>query len=129
MKYEDAIGLTIVDLQREGDNLVLLTLSNEPDIVLTPYGDCCSTTWIESIDLTEPLLYAVIKKIEDIDMPDGPHVGTINHPNVDVVSYYGLRITTNKGISVIDYRNDSNGYYGGYLELSLRPKPNTKRYK
>lgn len=128
MGYEDAIGLTVVDLQREGDDLVLVTSINEPDIVLTPYGDCCSTTWIESIDLTEPLLYAVIKKIEDIDMPEGPHVGTINHPHVDVVAYYGLRITTNKGISVIDYRNDSNGYYGGSLELSLRPKP-SKRIK
>ena len=34
-------------------------------------------------------------------------------PDCDCVQYYGAKITTNKGDMVIDYRNDSNGYYGG----------------
>jgi hypothetical protein len=38
-------------------------------------------------------------------------------PDVDVVAYYGLKITTETGIAVLDYRNDSNGYYGGSLEV------------
>ncbi len=27
--------------------------------------------------------------------------------------YYGCKITTDKGHIIIDYRNESNGYYGG----------------
>jgi hypothetical protein len=36
-------------------------------------------------------------------------------PDRDVVAYYGLKVTTDKGEMVVDYRNDSNGYYGGSL--------------
>ena len=33
----------------------------------------------------------------------------------DEVEFYGLSIKTDKGEIVIDYRNSSNGYYGGSL--------------
>ena len=36
-------------------------------------------------------------------------------PGCDVVAYYGCKISTNRGEILIDYRNDSNGYYGGSL--------------
>ena len=35
----------------------------------------------------------------------------------DTVAYYGVKITTTRGIAVIDFRNDSNGYYGGDYRL------------
>lgn len=31
------------------------------------------------------------------------------------MAYYGCKITTGKGYALIDYRNSSNGYYGGSL--------------
>jgi hypothetical protein len=33
----------------------------------------------------------------------------------DVLAFYGCKISTDGGEIVIDYRNDSNGYYGGSL--------------
>lgn len=49
--------------------------------------------------------------VQDIEMPD------LGQPDdeYDVVAYYGCKISTNKGDIVIDYRNSSNGYYGGNL--------------
>lgn len=78
-------------------------------------GDCCSLTWIENIDNPEALIGATVTAVESIEMPDLGNVGTPHQPSVDEVSYYGERITSTKGICVIDYRNDSNGYYGGSL--------------
>lgn len=127
--YEEFLGKKILGVRRDGDNVILETPLGEPDIILEPYGDCCSQTWIESIDLMSPLYDAIIQKIEDIDMPHKGDIPTLEHPMVECVKYYGLRITTNKGVSVIDYRNDSNGYYGGELTIRFQPKstPNPRK--
>jgi hypothetical protein len=54
--------------------------------------------------------------VEDLDLPgDYKADASMFHSDPDVLSYYGCKITTTNGIAVIDYRNDSNGYYGGNL--------------
>lgn len=75
-------------------------------------GDCCSHTWIESIET--PTLPSVIRKIENIEMPEGRPIA---HPGFygEVMAYYGVRITLDSGHMIIDYRNSSNGHYGGDL--------------
>lgn len=85
-------------------------------ITLVAVGDCCSLTWIESLDAPTALLGTVLD-VEEIPMPDLGNIDGTRHQGVEVVDYYGLKITTDKGRCVIDYRNDSNGYYGGHLEL------------
>lgn len=76
------------------------------------HGDCCSNTWIEHIEhATE--YPAKVLKVETLEMPeshwkDGEEDG-------DYITYYGLSIKTDKGDIVIEYRNSSNGYYGGEL--------------
>ena len=100
--------ITSIVLSNEKDELVL-QFSDGSDMTLQAYGDCCSSTWIESIDAPDNLL-GTVQSVEDIDMPD---LG--NQPDHDVMSYYGLKIVTDRGHAVIDYRNDSNGYYGGDL--------------
>lgn len=86
---------------------------------LRVYGDCCSHSWIESIDAPE-VLEGEILGVEEIPMPDLGRQSSLHHPEaVDCVKYYGLKITTRRGRCVIDYRNDSNGYYGGWMEVSV----------
>ncbi len=49
-----------------------------------------------------------------------PHVGPDTskyRESFDSVIYYGVKFTTTAGRCTIDYRNDSNGYYGGSLTL------------
>lgn len=113
---KEAIGKIITSYSLSSDRGRLsLTFADNSVLNLTAYGDCCSHTWIESID-NEAALKGKVFEIDEIDMPDLGSVGTPYHPCVDCVSYYGLRIVTENGHCVIDYRNDSNGYYGGWLE-------------
>jgi len=67
-------------------------------------------TWVEHIEMPALCLPAKVISVHDLDMPN---LGEM--PNREVVAYYGLKIITDKGDIIIDYRNDSNGYYGGDL--------------
>ena len=90
--------------------------ADRPSVTLKTYGDCCSYTWIESLDAPDALL-GTVRSVEDIDMPNLGNIDGSKHTDVDQVAYYGLKIVTERGVCVIDYRNDSNGYYGGSLGL------------
>ena len=117
------VGKTIVSysLDDAGQRLVLLIQDAKP-IILETEGEGCSHLdgtshpWIESLDAPEALL-GTVTDVEEIAMPDLGNIDGTRHTGVDEVTYYGLKITTDKGRCVIDYRNDSNGYYGGSLEL------------
>ena len=50
-------------------------------------------------------------------MPDRGHVSEYcEYP--DCLRFYGLKVTTEKGRATIDYRNNSNGFYGGSLVVA-----------
>lgn len=100
----------ILDIKISDDKEFVKFITNEGDIICYTEADCCSDTWVESIELPAGGFPAKILKAEDVNMPD---LGEL--PYCDVVSYYGFKIITDKGDILIDYRNDSNGYYGGWL--------------
>ena len=95
---------------------IIFELANSSPVILVAEGDCCSTSWIEHVDAPDCLI-GTVNAVNEIDMPNLGNIDGQRHTGVDVVSYYGLKITTEKGICVLDYRNDSNGYYGGSLEV------------
>ena len=105
------IGKTITAIKIATDGCALrFDIEDSPPIVAYAEGDCCSTSWVESLDLPEAIIGSPVIAVEDIEMPD---LG--DQPGHDCMAYYGCKIRTVKGECVIDYRNDSNGYYGGYL--------------
>lgn len=73
------------------------------------YGDCCSHTWIEHLeDHSEPS--AEITGWRNLD-------GEVwEEDEFSIIQPYHLIIETSKGSISIEYRNRSNGYYGGSLE-------------
>lgn len=86
-------------------------------------GDCCSFSWIESLDAPGALL-GTVTAVENLDMPDlgsGAEQTMSKTESGECIKYYGCKITTEKGACVIDYRNDSNGYYGGSLSWDGEP--------
>jgi hypothetical protein len=116
-KYERIIGKEIVSFNLKSDGSILKFLfKNGESISFIPEGDCCSTSWIESIDNDE-VLKGKILSIEDIPMPNLGNIDGKRYKGVGQVEYYGLKIRTENGDCVIDYRNDSNGYYGGWINL------------
>ena len=102
------VGKTIENIKIAEDKMALLFLTDAGEIIARAYADCCSSTWIESVEIPFTEFPCRVSCVEDIPMPD---LGSLD--GCDVVAYYGLRISTDKGDIIIDYRNDSNGYYGG----------------
>lgn len=67
-------------------------------------GEC----WIEHVSGVSALVGATVVKCNAVDMPPVAD----DEQDQD----YGFEIHTTKGVFRIEYRNDSNGYYGGSLE-------------
>lgn len=109
------INQTITEVKIAADKQALLFITAEGihHKVLVD-ADCCSYTWIESVEMPALGLPFKILAVEDLDMPD---LGDM--PDCDVVAYYGAKLVTDKGEMIIDYRNDSNGYYGGNVVWPL----------
>ena len=73
-------------------------------------GDCCSHSWIEHFSVPNDLEGATILEVTEL------HLGA--EDNVDGHEYlqsYETCFRTNRGDITLEYRNSSNGYYGGYL--------------
>lgn len=92
------------------DEKAIKFVTNHGCVIVKVDGDCCSDSWIENVDLPALGFPAKVISVEYLDMPD---LGDME--GCDVVAYYGCKIITDKGEMIIDYRNDSNGYYGGNL--------------
>ena len=103
-------GKTISRILIAEDKEALKFETTEGDVIAIAYGDCCSTTWVEHVDLPARGFPALVQSVSnlDLDKPD-------EESEYSVIQFYGLKITTNNGDIVIDYRNESNGYYGGDL--------------
>lgn len=109
------IGKTIMAVYLAEDKLAFrFDVEGQEPIVVRCDADCCSQTWIEHVENPEVLIGAPVFSVENIDLPDeqGAHPEDAKR---ECVTYYGLKITTTKGTCTLDYRNESNGYYGGSL--------------
>ncbi len=112
--YNRLIGETVEKVFINPDKDFMRLQYNKGYIEIRAEGDCCSYSWIEHIENVEYLIGATIISVEDIDMPD---LGAMS--NHECVKYYGLKIVTTKGSVQLDYRNSSNGYYGGDLDIMV----------
>lgn len=117
-KKHHLIGREIHGMKISADKMALLLMLDEKEASLALCeAECCSYTWIENIELPKNIFPTKVFSVEEIEMPD---LGDM--PGCDIVSYYGIKITTDKGHIIIDYRNDSNGYYGGGLVFEKENK-------
>lgn len=107
------VGRTITGIKLASDNVAILFQTTDGDVVAKCDADCCSQTWIENIENTVREFPALVMAAEDIE--DGLPDPVEDDPEHDYLQFYGFKITTDKGVIVIDYRNASNGYYGGDL--------------
>jgi hypothetical protein len=113
MKNHILVGKTITNLEVEKDGYSLTVEvegTNNP-IVAECYAECCSNTWIENVELPALGFPAKVLSVEDLDLPV-PDYGD----KYEYLQVYGFKINTDRGEIVIDFRNESNGYYGGSLD-------------
>lgn len=99
------VGKTLSSVELAADKKAIRFTVDGEHIVAKCDGDCCSDTWIESVEMPAGGLPAKILEATDLNLPQAS----------DELALYGLKLTTDKGDFVLDYRNESNGYYGGNL--------------
>ena len=113
MNLEDMIGENIVAVDTVQKETIKFYNDKEEVYTLNAYGDCCSYSWFEHFDGQENLINAKITKVDHKDMGD-----SFEDNHSSYIQCYFTTIHTTKGYVDIEMRNSSNGYYGGYIELS-----------
>lgn len=112
------IGKKIISLKINGDQTVLMIESIDEIFMFLAEGDCCSETWFAEIIGVNYLIGATVLKVDNLDLPDYNLNDGKCRQAKDTV--YGIRLITDKGETDIIYRNSSNGYYGGSIQLLVR---------
>lgn len=111
IKENILIGKIIEHIYLSKDKLsIKFCLSTGEEIIAKCDADCCSSTWIENIEDPENIINSYVIYAEDIKL-----ITSEMDDDCGVIRFYGFKIKTSKGECIIDYRNESNGYYGGSL--------------
>ncbi len=126
MALKELLNKTIhkVLMDLTGDHIEFVT--DEGSINYYAQSGCCSESWINHISGIKSLIGQKVIKVDDIEMDDtlmSGDAGFSNKQSCETV--YRYLIYTAEGMCEIDFRNASNGYYGGSLKLCSE----TKYYK
>jgi hypothetical protein len=118
MSYGDPdpiIGETLVavEFNREKDELTFICVGGR--YTYTTEGECCSTSWIEHLTIPPNIVGAKITGKTEPELPsfDGtPEGSSDQHEDLKI---YHTAWQTDHGEVIAEYRNSSNGYYGGWM--------------
>ncbi len=102
--------LLAVEFNKEADRVTFVFEDGEE--AYSVRGDCCSHSWIEHVTLPDDIAG---QKITAVCETGGAPKADEDLSTFDCLAVYEARFSTPKGDIVLEFRNDSNGYYGGYL--------------
>lgn len=94
--------------------LLTFTFQDGSTAAFRAEGDCCSSTWIEHLTVPDDMAGSVLEAVIEGEPTEE------QHPEHECLQTYKTTFRTPKGDIVVEYRNASNGYYGGYL-VRVRP--------
>ena len=119
--YQPLYGRPLALVEHDSDWVKFTFLDDGGPVRYKTYGDCCSTTWIEHITIPDGIVGTAIFAATEPELPPHPSSEVIPEEEQygDVTQVYHTALATNVGHIIIEYRNSSNGYYGGSLELDL----------
>ena len=109
-------GLKIFSTSFDDDEITF-TKEDGTNIIFQAYGDCCSQSFIESIDDHHVLQDCTILSVEEVE---GESASNENDYTQECQKWTFYKFKTDKGYATLSFRNDSNGYYDGSLELKGR---------
>lgn len=102
-------GKSIISIEWSEQKIVFNM--KDMSVCFNAFGDCCSSSYIESLDNPEVFKDAIFNSAESIE---GEQKELTDY-NVHKWTFYKFK--TSKGSCTLSFRNESNGYYDGYLEL------------
>lgn len=118
--------LESVTLSDDKEKIVFRFKDREP-LAYGVEGDCCSSSWIEHLEAPADLNGARIIGVKEgggvpwdghecvEDVRDENYAVTKEGCGHECLAIYNVTFQTDRGDIVLEFRNDSNGYYGGYL--------------
>lgn len=107
---KELIGKTIHAVYPDTDCIIFST--NDGGYAYISEGDCCSHSWFSAIQGMEALIGATVNEVEEVNINS-----EWSDPG-EFIQIYGIKITTNKGRAMVEFRNSSNGYYGGWCQFA-----------
>ena len=120
---KELIGRKILGVMANPDKTYWRFITDQEDVDYFCFADCCSDSWINHVNGLDELVGGTVLDIDDIDFytllkiePDA------TRQEFDQVLFH--RVKTEKGVCTFEFRNSSNGYYGGSLD---HIKPNDVR--
>ena len=104
----------VKDVLISKDKTLIVFVCTTGNYAFQTEGDCCSHSWIEHLSGIRTLKSKKpIERVTDIAMPPAESCN-----DYDVIKTYGVQFDiAGKGHFTIEYRNSSNGYYGGSIEF------------
>ena len=118
--------ITAIYLSKDKCDIRFDIAEQDAPIIANSYGECCSSTWIENVENPEFAVDSVVATAEEMELNKPAE----ENSEFDYLQFYGFKIETAKGTCVIDYRNSSNGYYGGSLIFPRDDdRPDTRKYE
>lgn len=120
--WEDLIGKTLAGASHTAIG-VTLTFRDGTVAEFETSAGCCSRSWIESFECPDDVNGSVLTGVDEDDGPirsfdleqtDDEYDGNSH------VQVYQTIFRTDRGRIYVEYRNASNGYYGGSLDR-VRP--------
>ena len=109
------VGCVVSNIHINRARTALVFSTHRGEIEAYTEAECCSETWIEHVETPALGFPCKVLEVANLKLRAELVEGEYEH---SLTQYYGLKITTDKGDIVIDYRNLSNGYYGGSLEFT-----------
>lgn len=108
------VGRTLKDVRVDSDCQKIRFVTDKGDYVFTAEGDCCSQSYIDSVSGPQEGKVIAVNEY-DAGSKEDDHPGEIKYHRVELT-------VEGEGKLDIEFRNESNGYYDGWLELSEWPK-------
>ena len=112
---KELIGKKILDVMANPEMVYWRFITDAGDFDYYCFADCCSESWINHVNGLDELVGGTVQDVEEIDffalLKVEPEA---TRQDSDVVLFH--RVKTEKGVCTFEFRNSSNGYYGGSID-------------
>lgn len=115
--HDSLVGKVITKLLIGPGEHSLVFETDHGDVIWEAEGDCCSESWFSDILGHMFLIHGKVSQVSTLDLPDWVNTDD-GRGRQECDQAYGIKITTDKGIGEVIFRNSSNGYYGGHAFVS-----------